>query len=157
MNSLINICISSKNLATSHAMAEALVLCDGPHPVEHTSLWIRTNSPLTYHCVSNWIFAIRHQSLSFIGSWSQSPWDFFPAQVLGRGAEVQEEKAIGKMCLGIPFITCGKICWIPDMCSHFSLTWSLVQRRLGTDEPLLAWATATGAQQILEPLGHTEE
>ena len=50
------------------------LLCDGPHPVGCASLWILTNPPLTYRCVSHWISAMRHQSLSFIRSWSQAPW-----------------------------------------------------------------------------------
>jgi len=45
------------------------LLCDGPHPVECPFLWIRTNPPLTYHCVSHWIFAMRYQSLRFIRFW----------------------------------------------------------------------------------------
>ena len=52
-------------------MATALALFNGPHPVECAFLWIWTNLPLSYCCVSNWIFAMRHQSMSFIRSWSQ--------------------------------------------------------------------------------------
>ena len=36
-------------------------------------------------------------------------------------------KSSGKTCWGILFITCWKIC---DLCSQFSLAWSLVHRRL---------------------------
>ena len=64
----------SQKLTTPHAMA-ALTLCDGPHPVECSSLWILTNPPLTYHCIPHWIFLQWDiKSLSFIRSWSQAPW-----------------------------------------------------------------------------------
>ena len=43
---------------------------------------------------------------------------------------------------------------MPDLCSQFSLAWSLAQRRLRTEEPPHTWVTATKAQQIVEPLGH---
>ena len=41
---------SWKKLATPHALAKALALCNGLHPAECASLYIRTNPPLTYHC-----------------------------------------------------------------------------------------------------------
>ena len=66
-----------------------------------------------------------------------------------RGTEGWEEKAVGKMCQGIPFIACWKICWIPDLCSQFSLPRSLAQR-MKTEECSPAWA-----QQIVEPSGYT--
>ena len=64
---------------TSHTTFHGLSACPlqwptpyGPHPAESASLWILTNSPLMYRCVSNWIFSVRHQNLSFIRSWSQA-------------------------------------------------------------------------------------
>ena len=44
---------------------------------------------------------------------------------------------------------------MPNLCSQFSLAQSLAQKRLRTEEPSPTWATATRAQQIVEPLGHT--
>ena len=44
---------------------------------------------------------------------------------------------------------------MPDLYPQFSLAWSLAQRRLRTAEPSPPWATATKAQQIVEPSGHT--
>ena len=52
-----------------------------------------------------------------------------------RGAEGQEEKAVGKTCWGIPFITWRKTSYIPDLCSQFSLAWSLAQRDSGQKNP----------------------
>ena len=74
---------------TSHTTfhGPCTLLCDGPHPVECASLWIPTNTPLTYLCVSNWIFAVRHQSLSFIRSWSQASWVLARLKSWERGAE----------------------------------------------------------------------
>ena len=46
---------------------------------------------------------------------------------------------------------------MPDLCPQFSLALSLAQRRLRTEEPSPAWATATGEQRIVEPLGQTGE
>ena len=46
---------------------------------------------------------------------------------------------------------------MPDLCPQFSSALSLAQRRLRTEEPLPAWATATREQRIVEPLGHTRE
>ena len=60
---------SSLQKLTTTFHGHCTLLSDGPHPVECASLWIRTNPPLTYHCVSHWIFAMRHQGLSFIKSW----------------------------------------------------------------------------------------
>ena len=148
---------SSQKLATPHSMSEALALCDGPQPVKCVSLWIQTNPSLTYHCVSNWIFAMRHQSLSCIRSRSQAPCVLARLKSQGRGAEGPEEKAVEKMYWGIPFIICWKICWIPDLCTQSSLAWSLVQRRLRTEEPPPSWVTATRVQRIVEPSGHTGE
>ena len=73
---------SLQNLATPHSMALALILCDGPHPVECASLWIWTNPLLTHHCVCNLVYAMRHQRPSFIRSWSQAPWIFSSVQSL---------------------------------------------------------------------------
>ena len=97
------------NLATPHSMALAPALCDGSHPVECASLWIWTNPLLTHHYVSNLIFVMRHQRPSFIRSWSQAPCVLAGLKFQERGAEGQEEKTVGKMCQGIPFITCWKI------------------------------------------------
>ena len=98
---------------TSHTTfhGPCTLLCDGPHPVECASLWIPTNTPLTYLCVSNWIFAVRHQSLSFIRSWSHRHHGFWPGSSPGRG-ELKDMggKAVWKMCRGLPFTTCQKIC-----------------------------------------------
>ena len=72
---------------TSHTILHGTLLCDGPYPVECASLWIWTNPPLTYHCVSYQIFAMRHESLSFIRSWSQAPWVLAGLKSWERGAE----------------------------------------------------------------------
>ena len=148
---------SWQKLATPHSTAIALALCNGPHPAECASFYIRTNPPLNYCCVSNWMFAMRRQSLSFIRSWSQAPWVLAGLKSQERGAEGKEEKAMGKTCWGIPFTTSQKICYIPDLCSQFSLTWSMAQRRLGTEEHPPAWVTAIKVQRIVEPSGHTED
>ena len=106
-------------LARLNSTVEALAVCNGPHSLECASLWILTNPPLTYCCVSHWIFTMRHQSLIFIRSWSQASWVLARFKSQERGAEEQEEKAVEKTCQGIPFIACQKICWIPDLCSVF--------------------------------------
>ena len=80
-----------------HSMGCTL-LCDGPHPVECASLWIWTNLPLTYCRFSHWIFAMRHQSLSFIRSWSQASWVLARLKSWKWGAEGRKGKAVGKMC-----------------------------------------------------------
>ena len=97
---------------TNHTIVPShlTLLCDNPDPVECASFWIRTNTLFTYCCVSNWIFAMRYQSLSFTRSWSQAPWVLAGLKSWERGAEGREEKAVGKTCQGIPFITCRKIC-----------------------------------------------
>ena len=99
-------------LKTNHTTFHGpfMLLYDGPHPVEWASLWIWTNPSLTYLCVSHWIFAMRHQSLSFIRSSSQAPWVLARLKSQERGAEGREEIAVGLTCRGIPFITCQKIC-----------------------------------------------
>ena len=65
---------------------------------------------LTYRCVSNWIFAMRHESLSFITSWSQAPWILARLKVLGERSWKTGGKISGKTCQGLPFINCQKIC-----------------------------------------------
>ena len=60
------------NHTTFHS--HCTLLCDGSHPVEYASPWIQTKPPLTYCSVSHRNFAMRHQSLSFIRSWSQALW-----------------------------------------------------------------------------------
>ena len=97
-----------QKLATKHFMATAPAFCYGPNPAECASLWIWTNPPLTYRCVANWIFAMRHQSLSFIRSWSESSRFLDGLKSWERGAGGREEKAVGK--IWIPFITSLKIC-----------------------------------------------
>ena len=89
--------LSLQNLARPHFMAKTLTLCNGPHPAECASLRILTNPPLTYCCVSNWIFAMRHQSLSFIMSWSRaSCMSFGWAQVPGERSWRTGGKSNGK-------------------------------------------------------------
>ena len=61
-------------MAHTLSMAPALALGNGPHPEECASFWILTNPLLTYCFVYHWIFAMRHQNLSFIRSWSQVSW-----------------------------------------------------------------------------------
>ena len=80
---------------TSHTTFHAYctLLCDGPHSVEYASLWIWTNTPLTYPCVSNWIFEI---SLSFIRSWSQAPWVLARLKSQEIGAEGRGKNQCGK-------------------------------------------------------------
>ena len=47
-------------------------------------------------CVSHWIFAMRHQSLSFIRSWGQARWVLVGLKSQERGAEGWKEKHSGK-------------------------------------------------------------
>ena len=148
---------SSQNLATTHSMAETFALCNSSHPTEspHPSLWILTNPPLKCHCVSHWIFAMRHQSLSFIKSWNQATWVLAGLKSNARGAEGWEGKAVGKTCQGIPFITCGK---------NLLNTWPVLTvfngLILGTKkikDRRTPAGLGTGAQQMVKTLGHTKE
>ena len=86
--------LTKTNHTTSHG--HCTLLCDNPDPVECASFWIRTNTLFTYCCVSNWIFAMRYQSLSFTRSWSQAPWVLAGLKSQEREAEGQEEKTVVK-------------------------------------------------------------
>ena len=139
---------------TSHTTFHGRSTCplQRPTPCAVCFSRIRTNPPLTYRCVSHWIFAMRHQNQSFITSRSQASWVLVGLKSQERGAKGREEKT----CQGIPSSPAGKSAKYLT-CAQFSLAWSLAQRRLRTEEPTPAWVTATGAQQMVEPLGYTEE
>ena len=77
-------------------MATALALCNGPNPAECASLWIWTNPPLTYHCVSNWIFAMRHQEPELHYVLKPGIMGFGQAQVLGEMSWRMGRKCSGK-------------------------------------------------------------
>ena len=99
-------------------------------------------------------FSMRHQSLSFIRSWSQSSWVLPRLKSRERGAEGREEKAVGK-----------NMSWNPlhNLLKNQLNTWSeltvfidliLGTKKIKDEEPPPACITTTGAQQLVEPLGH---
>ena len=104
---------------SSHSFANELTLLSKPsqatflglYPVEcGISLWILTSLPLTYCFVSHWIFAMRHQSLSFIKSWSQASWVLVGLKPWERELKDRRKKQWKKTYQGIPFTACGKVC-----------------------------------------------
>ena len=66
---------SSSQKLTTRFMAARYTLCDGTCSVDCASLSIQTNLPLTFHCVSHWIFLQWDlKNLSFIRSWNHTLW-----------------------------------------------------------------------------------
>ena len=126
----------SQNLARPNSMAPALALSNGSYPEE----WL-----LSF--VSQWIFVMRHQSLSFISfgrAWVQGESWRTGGKSSGKNVPRNLLHSSPENLLNIwPLFT-------------VSLVWSLAERRERTEEPPPAWLTATGAQQIA-PLGHVEE
>ena len=102
---LISIWLHPQLAKPSQAAFHGWNPCPLQWPTPCRVLWILTNQPLTYHCVSHWVFA-----MSFIRSWSQASWVLVGLKSQERGDEGWEEKAVGKTCQGIPFIACQKIC-----------------------------------------------
>ena len=130
---------SQWKLTTSYSMAAPL--CDGPY-FWSVPLWIWANPSVTYHCVS----------LSFCNETSRA-WasltpeakhhGFWPGSS-PRGQELKDgRKKQWENMPRNPLHNLQKICWIPDLCSQFSLAWFLAQRRLRTEELPLTWETAT--------------
>ena len=96
-----------KKLTIPHCMATPYTFCYGP-TLCGLCFSLNLNKFTFYRCVSHWIFAMRHQSLSFIRSWSQAPRVLAGLKSQERGAEGWEEIAVGITCQGIPFIACQK-------------------------------------------------
>ena len=105
------------------------------------------NKSTSYHFVSQWIFAMRHQSPSFISfarAWVPGESWRTGGKSSGKNLPMNPLHSPPENLLNIwPGLT-------------VSLVWSLAQRRERTEEPPSACVTATGAQQIA-PLGHAEE
>jgi len=105
------------------------------------------NKSTSYRFVSQWIFAMRHQSLSFISF----GWACISGESWRTGGK-SSRKNVPRNPLHSPLENLLNIWPVLTVSS----VWSLAQRRERTEEPPLAWVTATGAQQIA-PLGHAEE
>ena len=146
--------LTKTNHTTSHG--HCTLLCDNPDPVECASFWIRTNTLFTYCCVSNWIFAMRYQSLSFTRSWSQAPWVLAGLKSQEREAEGQEEKTVVKNMQRNPLHNLPEnllITWpvlsfhCPNPCHRALTHWGVAPVRVAQLHPLLlacSWRVGRG-------------
>ena len=142
---------SSQKLATPYSMASALALCNSLHPTECPSLRSQQIHLLPIAVSLTELLQWDFRAWASLGPEARHH-GFWPGSSPGREElKDRRKKQWGKTRWGIPFITCWKICQIPDLWSQFSLTWSFAQRRLRTEESSLAWVTATKAQQTVEP------
>ena len=145
-------------LKTSHATFHGHSTCSlwWPTPCGVCSSLNPNNPPLTYHCVSHWIFAMRHQSLNAIRSWSQAPWVLAGLKSQEREAEGQEEKTVIKNMRRNP---------LHNLLENLLNTWPLLKvfislilgtKKINDRRTPTSLGNSYWGQQIVEPLGHTK-
>ena len=135
----------SQNLARPNPWPQPL-----PSAMVHTlksGFSLDPNKSTSYCFVSQWIFVMQHQSLSFISF----GWAWVQGESWRTGG-----KSSGKNVPRNPLHSSPENLLNIWLLFTVSLVWSLAERRERTEEPPPAWLTATRAQQIA-PLGHVEE
>ena len=91
-------------LKTSHTTfhGPCTLLYDGPHPVHCASLWIWTNSPLIYYCLSLNFFAMRNEKPEFHSVLKPGTVGFGQAQVPVRYDWVTKRSRVPAMRVWVP-------------------------------------------------------